>query len=68
MMEIGQVVLLVAYKFVVGGVLGLLGGYAATFAVKKFYIYMEDFVDLFMLASALAVNGLPRCWLRRPDL
>ena len=57
MMEIGQVVLLVAYKFVVGGVLGLLGGYAATFAVKRFYIYMEDFVDLFMLASALAVYG-----------
>lgn len=57
MMEIGQVVLLVAYKFVVGGVLGFLGGYAATFAVKRFYIYMEDFVDLFMLASALAVYG-----------
>ncbi len=58
MMEIGQVVLLVAYKFIVGGVLGFLGGYAATFAVKRFYIYMEDFVDLFMLASALAVYGL----------
>ena len=57
MMEIGQVVLLVAYKFIVGGVLGFLGGYAATFAVKRFYIYMEDFVDLFMLASALAVYG-----------
>ena len=57
MMEIGQVVLLVAYKFVVGGVLGFLGGYAATFTVKRFYIYMEDFVDLFMLASALAVYG-----------
>ncbi len=57
MMEIGQIVLLVAYKFVVGGVLGFLGGYAATFAVKRFYIYMEDFVDLFMLASALAVYG-----------
>lgn len=57
MTEIGRVVLLVAYKFIVGGVLGFLGGYAATFAVKKFYIYMEDFVDLFMLASALAVYG-----------
>lgn len=57
MMEIGRVVLLVAYKFIVGGVLGFLGGYAATFAVKRFYIYMEDFVDLFMLASALAVYG-----------
>ena len=56
--EIGRMVLLVAYKFVVGGVLGFLGGYAATFAVKRFYIYMEDFVDLFMLASALAVYGL----------
>ena len=56
-MEIGQVVLLVAYKFIAGGVVGLLGGYAATFAVKRFYIYMEDFVDLFMLASALAVYG-----------
>ena len=56
-MEIGRVVLLVAYKFVVGGILGFLGGYAATFAVKRFYIYMEDFVDLFMLASALAVYG-----------
>ena len=56
-MEIGRVVLLVLYKFVVGGVLGFLGGYAATFAVKRFYIYMEDFVDLFMLASALAVYG-----------
>lgn len=55
--EIGRVVLLVAYKFIVGGVLGFLGGYAATFAVKRFYIYMEDFVDLFMLASALAVYG-----------
>ena len=55
--EIGRVVLLVAYKFIVGGVVGLLGGYAATFAVKRFYIYMEDFVDLFMLASALAVYG-----------
>lgn len=55
--EIGKVVLLVIYKFIVGGVLGLLGGYAATFAVKRFYIYMEDFVDLFMLASALAVYG-----------
>ena len=57
MTEIGRVVLLVAYKFIVGGVLGFLGGYAATFAVKRFYIYMEDFVDLFMLASALAVYG-----------
>ena len=57
MVEIGRVVLLVAYKFIVGGVLGFLGGYAATFAVKRFYIYMEDFVDLFMLASALAVYG-----------
>ncbi len=56
-MEIGRVVLLVVYKFVVGGILGFLGGYAATFAVKRFYIYMEDFVDLFMLASALAVYG-----------
>ena len=56
--EIGKVVLLVLYKFVVGGVLGFLGGYAATFAVKRFYIYMEDFVDLFMLASALAVYGV----------
>ncbi|MXZ13434.1 MAG: hypothetical protein F4Y78_05450 [Candidatus Dadabacteria bacterium] len=55
--EIGRMILLVAYKFVVGGVLGFLGGYAATFAVKRFYIYMEDFVDLFMLASALAVYG-----------
>ena len=55
--EISRVVLLVAYKFIVGGVLGFLGGYAATFAVKRFYIYMEDFVDLFMLASALAVYG-----------
>jgi len=55
--EVGRVVLLVAYKFIVGGVLGFLGGYAATFAVKRFYIYMEDFVDLFMLASALAVYG-----------
>ena len=55
--EIGRMVLLVAYKFVLGGVLGFLGGYAATFAVKRFYIYMEDFVDLFMLASALAVYG-----------
>lgn len=55
--EIGRVVLLVAYKFIAGGVVGLLGGYAATFAVKRFYIYMEDFVDLFMLASALAVYG-----------
>jgi len=55
--EIGQAVLLVVYKFLVGGILGLLGGYAATFAVKRFYIYMEDFVDLFMLASALAVYG-----------
>lgn len=55
--EIGRMVLLVAYKFVVGGVLGFLGGYAAIFAVKRFYIYMEDFVDLFMLASALAVYG-----------
>ncbi len=55
--EIGRLVLLVAYKFIVGGILGLLGGYAATLAVKKFYIYMEDFVDLFMLASALAVYG-----------
>jgi len=55
--EIGRIVLLVAYKFIVGGVLGVLGGYAATFAVKRFYIYMEDFVDLFMLASALAVYG-----------
>lgn len=57
MTEIGRVMLLVAYKFIVGGVLGFLGGYAATFAVKRFYIYMEDFVDLFMLASALAVYG-----------
>lgn len=55
--EIGQAVLLVVYKFLVGGIFGLLGGYAATFAVKRFYIYMEDFVDLFMLASALAVYG-----------
>ena len=55
--EIGQAVLLVAYKFLVGGLLGVLGGYAATFAVKRFYIYMEDFVDLFILASALAVYG-----------
>lgn len=55
--EIGRMVLLVAYKFVAGGVLGFLGGYAAIFAVKRFYIYMEDFVDLFMLASALAVYG-----------
>lgn len=55
--EIGKIVLLVIYKFIVGGILGLLGGYAATFAVKRFYIYMEDFVDLFMLASALAVYG-----------
>ncbi|MCY4262309.1 MAG: cation:proton antiporter [Candidatus Dadabacteria bacterium] len=56
-MEVGQAVLLVAYKFLVGGLLGVLGGYAATFAVKRFYIYMEDFVDLFILASALAVYG-----------
>lgn len=55
--EIGRVVLLVAYKFIVGGVLGFLGGYIAAFSVKRFYIYMEDFVDLFMLASALAVYG-----------
>ena len=57
MTEIGRAVLFVIYKFIVGGVLGFLGGYAATFAVKRFYIYMEDFVDLFMLASALAVYG-----------
>lgn len=56
--DIGQAVLLVAYKFVVGGVLGFLGGYAAIFAVKRFYIYMEDYVDLFILASALAIYGL----------
>lgn len=55
--EIFQAVLLVVYKFLVGGILGFLGGYAATFAVKRFYIYMEDFVDLFILASALAVYG-----------
>lgn len=55
--EIGRVVFLVAYKFIVGGVLGFLGGYIAAFSVKRFYIYMEDFVDLFMLASALAVYG-----------
>ena len=57
MTEIGRAILLVVYKFIVGGLLGFLGGYAATFAVRKFYIYMEDFVDLFILASALFVYG-----------
>lgn len=57
MTEIGRAILLVIYKFTVGGILGFLGGYAAIFAVRRLYIYMEDFVDLFILASALFVYG-----------
>ncbi len=55
---IGKGLLLVTYKFLVGGIIGIFGGYAITLAIKRFYIYMEDFVDLFVLASALAVYGL----------
>ena len=55
---IGKGLLLVIYKFLVGGIIGIFGGYAITLAIKRFYIYMEDFVDLFVLASALAVYGL----------
>ena len=53
--HIGRGLLEVGYKFLIGAVIGLVGGYLATLAVKKFYIYMEDFVDLFILACALTI-------------
>ncbi len=48
----------IAWKFILGGFLGILGGYAAALAVKRFYIYMEGFVDLSMLAIALVIYGV----------
>ena len=53
--HVSKGLLLVGYKFVVGTIIGLVGGYLATLVVKKFYIYMEDFVDLFILACALTI-------------
>ena len=54
---ISKAVLSVIYKFIVGAVLGVIGGFMAAWVVRRFYIYMEDFVDLFILASALSVYG-----------
>lgn len=55
MKDVGQGLLLVGYKFLLGGIIGMVGGYVTTLAVKKFYLYMEDSVDLFVLACALTI-------------
>ena len=55
MKDVGHGLLLVGYKFLVGGIIGIVGGYVTTLAVKRFYLYMEDSVDLFVLACALTI-------------
>ncbi len=49
---------LVFYRLMIGAIIGVVGGYIISVSVKKFYVYMEEFSDLFVLVSALAIYGL----------
>ncbi len=46
---------LVIYRFLIGGLVGAIGGYLLSIAVKKFYFYLEDLVDLFVLVFAVGI-------------
>lgn len=49
---------LVFWRLGIGIVIGVIGGYVIGKIVMKFSLVMEDFVDLFVLASALGIYAL----------
>jgi NhaP-type Na+/H+ or K+/H+ antiporter len=49
---------LVFWRLGIGIVIGVIGGYVIGRIVMKFSLVMEDFVDLFVLASALGIYAL----------
>ncbi|MGH7885286.1 MAG: cation:proton antiporter, partial [Thermodesulfobacteriota bacterium] len=49
---------LVFYRLIIGAIIGAVGGLIVSVCVKKFYIYMEDFSDLFVLVFALGIYAL----------
>ncbi len=51
-------VFLVFWRLGIGMVIGVIGGYVIGKIVMKFSYIMEDFVDLFVLASALGIYAL----------
>jgi NhaP-type Na+/H+ or K+/H+ antiporter len=51
-------VFLVFWRLGMGIVIGVIGGYVIGKIVMKFSLVMEDFVDLFVLASALGIYAL----------
>jgi NhaP-type Na+/H+ or K+/H+ antiporter len=51
-------VFLVFWRLGMGIVIGVVGGYVIGKIVMKFSLIMEDFVDLFVLASALGIYAL----------
>ena len=51
-------VFLVFWRLGMGIVIGVVGGYVIGKIVMKFSLVMEDFVDLFVLASALGIYAL----------
>lgn len=51
-------IFLVFWRLGIGIVIGVIGGYVIGRIVMKFSLVMEDFVDLFVLASALGIYAL----------
>jgi NhaP-type Na+/H+ or K+/H+ antiporter len=51
-------VFLVFWRLGIGIVIGVIGGYVIGKIVMRFSLVMEDFVDLFVLASALGIYAL----------
>lgn len=49
---------LVFYRLMIGAIIGAVGGFLISVSVKKFYVYMEEFSDLFVLVAALGIYGL----------
>ena len=49
---------LVFYRLMIGAVIGVIGGLLISYCVKRMYVYMEEFSDLFVLVFALGVYAL----------